>query len=71
MVKMVPIGQLLLESRICAYIEWLVNEIIMNANKTNLKDELLVMLSAKQRNTQAIQPSISFESQKIYIFHVG
>jgi hypothetical protein len=71
MVKMVLIAQFLLKSRTGAYIEWLVNEIIMTANKTNLKDELLVMLSAKQRNTQAIQPSISFECRKIYIFPVN
>jgi hypothetical protein len=32
--KMILIAQLLLESRICAYIEWLDNELIMTANKT-------------------------------------
>jgi hypothetical protein len=51
---MVLIAQLLLKSRTDAYIEWLVNEIIMTANKTNPKDALLVMLSAKQRNPQAL-----------------
>jgi hypothetical protein len=32
--KMVLIAQPLLESRTCAYIEWIVNEVIMTANKT-------------------------------------
>jgi hypothetical protein len=31
--KMVLIAQLLLESRIGAYLEWLVNELLMTANK--------------------------------------
>ena len=30
-------AQLLLESRICAYIEWLANELIMTANKTHIR----------------------------------
>jgi hypothetical protein len=32
--KMILIAQPLLESRTCAYIEWLANEIIMTANKS-------------------------------------
>jgi hypothetical protein len=32
--KMVLIAQPLLESSICAYIEWLINELMMTANKT-------------------------------------
>ena len=44
------IAQLLLESRIGAYIEWLANELIMIANKNIHKDSLLVMLYAKKRN---------------------
>ena len=41
-------AQLLLESRIGAYIEWLDNELIMTANKTHIhKDSLLVMLFKK------------------------
>jgi hypothetical protein len=31
--KMVLIAQPLLESRICAYIEWLVNALMMTVNK--------------------------------------
>jgi hypothetical protein len=31
--KMVLIAQLLLESSICAYIEWLVNALMMTSNK--------------------------------------
>ena len=38
------IAQLLLESRIGAYIEWLDNELIMTANKNIHKDSLLVRL---------------------------
>ena len=47
--KLVLIAQPLLESRTGAYLEWLVNEVIMVANKTDSKDELLVMLSSKQK----------------------
>ena len=38
------IAQLLLESRIGSYIEWLVNELMMTANKIEYKDTCLVML---------------------------
>jgi hypothetical protein len=31
--KIVLIAQPLLESRTCAYLEWLVNELLMTANK--------------------------------------
>ena len=44
------IAQLLLESRIGTYIEWLDNELIMTTNKVirNIhKDSLLVMIFAK------------------------
>ena len=40
------IAQLLLESRTGAYIEWLVNELMMTANKIEYKDARLVMLPA-------------------------
>ena len=36
--KMKLLAQLLLESRTCAYIEWLANELILNANKNIHKD---------------------------------
>jgi hypothetical protein len=42
--KTVLIAQLLLESSICAHIEWLVDELNMTANKIEHKDVLLVML---------------------------
>ena len=42
--KMVLIAYHLLESSIGAYIEWLVNELMMTANKIKYKDACLVML---------------------------
>ena len=45
------IAQLLLESRTCAYLEWLDNELIMIANNNINKDSLLVLLSAKRKPT--------------------
>ena len=42
--KMVLIAYHLLESSIGAYIEWLVNELMMTANKIEYKDTHLVML---------------------------
>ena len=41
--KMVLIAYHLLESTIGAYIEWLVNELMMTANKIEFKDARLVM----------------------------
>ena len=41
----------LLESSTCAYIEWLVNELMMTANKIEYKDARLVM-----PHTDAINP---------------
>ena len=41
---MVLIAHHLLESSIGAYIEWLVNELMMTANKIDYKDARLVML---------------------------
>ena len=43
--KMVLIAYHLLESSRCAYIEWLVNELMMTANEIEYKDARLVMLS--------------------------
>jgi hypothetical protein len=45
--------QPLLESSIVAYIEWVVNELMMTANKIEYKDALLVMLPAYAMNPQA------------------
>ena len=42
-------AQLLLESGIGAYLEWLDNELIMTANKNIHKDSLLVRLFAKRK----------------------
>jgi hypothetical protein len=63
---MILIAQPLLESRISAYIEWLANEVIMTANNLYLKDELLVMLSAKQNKPQAKLPIISLRVGKLF-----
>ena len=41
------IAQLLLESRTCAYIEWLDNKLIMAANNNINKDSLLVCFLQK------------------------
>ena len=46
--KMVLIAYHLLESSIGAYIEWLVNELMMASNKIEYKDARLVMLTAIQ-----------------------
>ena len=42
--KMVLIAYHMLESSIGAYIEWLVNELMMTANKIDYKDTCLLML---------------------------
>ena len=48
--EMEVFAQLLVESRIGAYIEWLDNAIIMTAKKINIhKDALLVLLFAKSK----------------------
>jgi hypothetical protein len=43
----------MLESSIGAYIEWLVHELMMTANKIGYKDVRLVMLPADAMNPQA------------------
>ena len=47
-VKLVLIAYHLLESSTCAYIEWLVNELMMTANKIEYKDIRLVILLQMQ-----------------------
>ena len=47
------IGCHLLESSTCAYIEWLVNELMMAANEIEYKDARLVMLPADAIKPQA------------------
>jgi hypothetical protein len=51
--KMVLIAQLLLENSIVAYIEWLVNELMMTTNKIEYKDKYLVMFPADAINPRA------------------
>ena len=51
--KMILIAYYLLESSTRAYIEWLVNELMMTANKIEYKDACLVMLPADAINPQA------------------
>ena len=46
--KIVLIAYHLIESSIGAYIEWLVNELMMTANKVEYKDTRLVMLLQMQ-----------------------
>jgi hypothetical protein len=58
--KMVLIAYPLLESSLGAYIEWLVNELRMTANKKKYKDAPLVMLLANIINPQARKPCIIF-----------
>ena len=49
---MILIAYHLLESSTGAYIEWLVNELMMIANKIEYKDARLVMLPADAINPQ-------------------
>ena len=50
---MILIAYHLLESSTCAYIEWLVNELMLTANKIKYKDVRLVMLHVGAINPQA------------------
>ena len=59
-------AQLLLKSRIGAYIEWLDKELIMTANNKINKDPLLVLLSAKKGNQQTIKLIISLGVGKLF-----
>ena len=63
--EMELIAQLLLESRIGAYIEWLDKEKIMTANNNINKDSLLVLLSAKETQ-QTIKLCISLGVGKLF-----
>ena len=53
MVKRNPIVYHLLECSTGAYIEWLVNKIMITANKIEYKDARLVMLPVDAINPQA------------------
>ena len=50
--KMILIAYHLLESSTCAYIERLVNELMLTANKIEYKDGRLVILLADAINSQ-------------------
>ena len=50
---MVMIAYHLLKSSTCAYIGWLVNELMMTANKIEYKDACLVMPPTDAINPQA------------------
>ena len=52
--KIVLIAYHLLESSTCAYIEWLVNELMMTANEIEYKDTCLVMLPVDAITTSQI-----------------
>ena len=51
--KMILIAYHLFESSIDAYIEWLVNELMMTANEIEYNEALLVMPPADAINPQA------------------
>ena len=59
---MVLIAHHLLESSIGAYIEWLVNELMITVNKIEYKDACLVMLSVDATTHKLNKPCISLES---------
>ena len=63
--EMELIAQLLLESRTCAYIEWLDNKLILATNNNVNKDSLLVLLSTKG-NQQTIKLRISLGVWKLF-----
>jgi hypothetical protein len=60
------IVQLLLESSTSAYLEWLVKEVKWLLIKLDFKDELLVMLFAKQNKPASHIVYHILETQKIY-----
>ena len=60
--KMILIAHHMLESSIGAFIEWLVNELMMTANKIDYKDARLVMLPTDAITHKPNKPYISLES---------
>ena len=60
--KIVLIAYHLLESSIGAYIEWLVNELMMTANEIEYRDTCLVMLPADAITDKPNKSCISLES---------
>ena len=60
--KMILITYHLFESSIGAYIEWIVNELMMTANKIEYKDPHLVILPADAITSKPNKPCISLVS---------
>ena len=60
------IAQLLLESRIGAYIERLANELIMTANKTHTKGFTTSVAFCKKETQQTIKLIISIGVRKLF-----
>ena len=65
------IAQLLLESRTCAYIEWLENKLIMAANNNINKDSLLVLLSAKRKSANHKALHIPWSRETIFTSRIS
>ena len=61
------IAQLLLESRIGAYIEWLDKELIRTVNNNINKDSLLALLFAKKETQQTLKLCISLGVGKLFL----
>ena len=59
-------AQLLLESRIGAYIEWLANELIMTTNKTHTYRFTTSIAFCKKETQQTIKLIISFGVEKLF-----
>ena len=59
---MVLIAYHLLESSTCAYIEWLVNELMMTANEIEYKNACLVMFPLDAITHKPNKPCIFLES---------
>jgi hypothetical protein len=64
--EMSLIAQLLLESSTCAYLEWLAKKVKGLLIKLDFKDELLVMLFAKQNKPASHIAYHILESREIY-----
>ena len=60
------IAQLLLESRTCAYIEWLANELIRTANKNHTQGFTTSNAFCKKETQQTIKLIISFGVRKLF-----
>ena len=60
------IAQLLLESRTCAYTEWLANELIMTGNKKYTLGFTTSIAFRKKETQQTIKPIISFGVGKLF-----